>query len=140
MTDGRLRMASNRGITGTGTETVDVLGGELLSQWFDGVMVTLAGDGVITLYGGADPMAGNATVNIASYAALFQFNNETPDAVIAEHLDKFTVYGQPAELGVNLDIVPFNGTSGAQLFLIPEPATCVLLGLGLVAVARRRRR
>jgi len=74
---------------------------------------------------------------------LLNFNNETPDDFIAEHLSKLNVFGQLAVLGFNLRVVPFNGTAGSQVSaIVPEPASLSLALaalVGLLVFSRRIR-
>jgi len=114
---------------------------ELLAQYFSKLIVTLEGTGIITLYGGGNPL-NNSTVDILSGSAELRFLNETPDAVLAEHYSKITVGGEPAS-ELNLSIVS-DGAAGSILMAVPEPSVLVLAVVGLALLvghqlARRRR-
>jgi len=143
--DGTVAVPNNKGITSTsagagnfGGEVIEVLGGELKSQWLQGVAVTLGGDGVITVNGGGSPIPGNTTIDLTSFDAEFRYNNRAPVA-FGDHVGQFTVNGDPAVVGVNVQVTAFNGALGSVVTAIPEPSTLVLLLLGAVGTLIARR-
>jgi hypothetical protein len=67
--------------------------------------------------------------------------NETPTSSQTEHLSKITVAGEPAVVGLNVEVIPFNGAAGSMwVATVPEPAAGVALLIGLTAMSLRRRR
>ena len=109
-------------------------------QFILDLTTTLADSAVLTFGGGGNPI-NRSTIDFTSFDALLNFTAETPDQFINEHLSKITVNGAPGVLGVNLSVIPFNGEAGSQVqaVAVPEPATCLLLLIGLLAVAGVRR-
>ncbi|MDE0859430.1 MAG: PEP-CTERM sorting domain-containing protein [Akkermansiaceae bacterium] len=124
---------------GTGM-VINVTNGSQLNAFFvvNGADVQVDGTSSVTLGGGGNPV-NFSTINLTSGSVL-SFSGETPAAFTTEHLTKITVDGAAAVDGVNINVATFNGASGSQVTVIPEPSHVVLLGLGgLLGFVRRRR-
>ncbi|MDB4141993.1 MprA protease, GlyGly-CTERM protein-sorting domain-containing form [Akkermansiaceae bacterium] len=119
---------------------INVTNGSQLNTFFvlNGADVQVDGTSSVTLGGGGNPV-NLSTINLTSGSVL-SFLGETPAAFTTEHLSKITVDGAAAVDGVNINIATFNGASGSQVTVIPEPSHALLLGIGgLLGFARRRR-
>ncbi|MBN2507311.1 MAG: CotH kinase family protein [Verrucomicrobia bacterium] len=107
----RMSQGGSAGIRVDGTDAganrafVDVSGaGQVFAQYFSKCLVTLGDSGMITLYGGGNPL-NNAAVNLTSTHALLKFLAEPPANVAAEHLAKITVHGLAARTGLDVAVV-----------------------------------
>ncbi|MDB4282449.1 MprA protease, GlyGly-CTERM protein-sorting domain-containing form [Akkermansiaceae bacterium] len=138
-----LESAGNDGVGGAPAGAgmmINVTNGSQLNTFFvlNGADVQVDGTSSVTLGGGGNPV-NLSTINLTSGSVL-SFMGETPAAFTTEHLSKITVDGAAAVDGVNINIANFNGASGSQVTVIPEPSHALLLGIsGLLGFARRRR-
>ena len=107
--------------------------GHLGRQFLREAVVTLDGAGTLELNGAGNPV-NVTTIDFASMTSVLQFNDETPDQFVSEHLSKITVNGNPPVIGYNLKVDPFNGDAGSQVMatnLDPfVPQTLTWTGLG----------
>ena len=94
---------------------IDLDGGSVSAQFLAEINVDLAGDGLLTLAGGNNPI-NNSSINFSSADAQLLLPNETPSAFTSEHLNKITVFGSPAVVGANLQVV---GDGGAGSIVTP---------------------
>ena len=93
-----------RGVAEGNSETVtfnnDSMG---FFQFILDVDVVLNDNATVTFNGGDNPI-NLSTVDINSENVVVIFNNETPQDFIDEHLEKFTVMGQPAIVDTNIEV------------------------------------
>lgn len=151
--DSSLNMSGSNGIQGlTIGDQFDISGsGSVSSQFVLNWDLTLAGSSTLQLNGGGDPInntqidldpnwTGSILTTSEAVADWTDSGSSNPwrgDAN-ATHLDKITVGGNAAVIGVNVNIVS-DGGSGAILTVIPEPSIALLSGLGLLVLFRRRK-
>jgi len=119
-------------------------GSTLEATWFAG------GNGVSSLNGGStltirEDGAGtfnNNTVNFLDFDSTIVYSNagRTIAEVVTDHLSKFTVNGEAAVLGTNINVFDDGGFTTVQA--IPEPQTAALISglLALTAIMIRRRK
>jgi len=98
---------------------------QLLSQFLLDVDLDLDHRASLTLYGGGNPLD-RCTVNLGSAEVSVHFEDETPAAVVSEHLGRFTVGGQAAVVGAN----PGVWETGDNLLVISDG------GAGAIVTAR----
>ena len=90
---------------------IRIIGGSVDRQFLLATEVTLGGDGVLRLHGGAEPL-NRSRIDLTSPDARLEFTNETPKDVLAEHLRKLTVGGEKAVDGENVMVEAF-GAGGS---------------------------
>ena len=138
---GTTRMSNGAGIHGV-EGVIDLSNhAALLTRFITDSTVSLSDESTLRFYGGDQPVV-ESTIDLRSFDAVVLFNNETPDDFLLEHLSKFTVFGAPAEEGVNIRVTTFNGVLGAQVqaLAVPEPpSVAVYAALSLGLFVRRRR-
>lgn len=125
---GLMTMGLTFGISGTGSELIDVQGGVLTSQFFgggSGVQVEVSGAGTATLKGTAGALPNGTTVNLVDNGAVFNFINQTPADFATNHLSKFSVNGSAAVVDSNLLVAPFSGATGSQITAATDYALAV---------------
>lgn len=123
---------------GTGVD-VKVVNGSAFNPFFivNAVALDIDATSSATFGGGGNPI-NISTVNLTLGSTL-AFLAETPEQFTTEHLGKITVDGQPAVIGENIQLDPFNGSSGSMITVVPEPTTGVLMVVGLAAIGLLRR-
>ena len=97
----------------------------------------LNGTSELTLNGGNNPL-NNSTINFGSTSSSLIFTNESINDAISEHLNKITVFGQPASVGSNILFTDIGGATLVQA--VPEPGSIGVMTLWIVALLSRRRR
>lgn len=126
---------------------LDLINGSTFStRWFSGGngVSTLNGGSVLTIREDGSGTFNNNTVNFLDLNSTIVYSNagRTIAEVTSEHLSKFTVNGDAAVVGTNINIFT-NGDGFTTVQAVPEPQTFALLG-GLVALTsvmlRRRTR
>jgi hypothetical protein len=120
-------------------------GSSLEATWFAG------GNGISTLNGGSTltiredgaTTFNNNIVNFLDFDSTIVYSNlgRTITKVESEHLSKFTVNGEAAVLGININIFT-NGDGFTTVQAVPEPQTAALISgmLALTAIMIRRRK
>jgi hypothetical protein len=120
-------------------------GSTFSTNWFAGgnQVSTLDGGSTLTIREDGAGTFNNNTVNFLDFDSTIVYSNagRTIAEVTSEHLSKFTVNGDAAVVGTNINIFTKDGFTTVQA--VPEPQTFALLG-GLVALTsvmlRRRTR
>jgi hypothetical protein len=92
-------------------------GGTLNRQFLSGLGASISGTAAVNLAGGADPLPFGTTVDMSGADCSITFTNETAADFEIEHLAKITVDGEPAEIGVNLQVDPV-GKTGCTITVI----------------------
>lgn len=138
---GTTRMNGSFGINGNGGFIDLSNDSSLLTRFITESTVSLGDESTLLFYGGDRPVV-DTTIELLSLDAIVFFNNETPEDFLSEHLSKFTVFGAPAENGVNIRVTTFNGELGSQVqaLTVPEPASALLYAFLSVGCLLRRRR
>lgn len=130
-----------RGVAGGATETLAVSDtADVIAQFLLDIEATFSGSSTMTFGGGGTgTFAGSTTVDLASdWTGSFEwvnFGGVSGSSIIG----KITVGGAPAIEGVNV-LVTSNGSGGAVLTRVPEPATQVVGAIAVAAFGVRRRR
>jgi hypothetical protein len=107
--------------------------GHLGRQFLREVVVSLGGTATLELNGAGNPV-NVSTIDFATTTSVLQFNAETPAQFQSEHLSKITVNGNPALVGYNIQVDPFNGDAGSQVMatnldpVVPQSLTWTGLG------------
>ena len=125
---------------------LDLINGSTFStNWFAGgnQVSTLDGGSTLTIREDGSGTYNNNTVNFLDFDSTIVYSNtnRTVAEVTSQHLSRFTVDGDAAVVGTNINIFTKDGFTTVQA--VPEPQTFALLG-GLVALTsvmlRRRTR
>jgi hypothetical protein len=119
------------GATGIRYTTLNLSGGTMTRQFLLEVTATVSGEATLKLNGGGNPL-NLSTIALESVGATVHFLNETTEAVISEHLGKFSFFGMPAIEGITYELVS-DGASGALLTALEGeymPATMTWTGSG----------
>jgi hypothetical protein len=135
---------SNGGLSLSGS--LDILNGSsVLATWFAfGGTSDIGGASTLTIREDGAGSFNGTTLNFLDFESTIVYSNagRTIAEVTSEHLSKFTVNGDAAVVGTNINIFT-NGDGFTTVQAVPEPQTFVLLG-GLVALTsvmlRRRTR
>jgi hypothetical protein len=117
MTGGELSQGSGEGTQGITGGTVAMSGGTLNRQFLSGAGVAVSGTSTVNLAGGADPLPFGTTVDMSGADCSITLINETVADFEAEHLSKITVDGEPAAIGVNLQVDPV-GKAGCTISVL----------------------
>ena len=91
------------GATGLRYTTMHMTGGNMTRMFLLNVVATISGDAELTMTGAGNPI-NLSTVEFESESCFIHFTGETPDAIRAEHLAKFTSFGLPAIEDVTITI------------------------------------
>jgi hypothetical protein len=117
MTGGTLSQGVGAGTQGITGGAVTMTGGTLNRQFLSGLGASISGTAAVNLAGGADPLPFGTTVDMSGADCSITFTNETAADFEIEHLAKITVDGEPAEIGVNLQVDPV-GKTGCTITVI----------------------
>jgi hypothetical protein len=135
MTGGTLSQGVGAGTQGITGGAVTMTGGTLNRQFLSGLGASISGTAAVNLAGGADPLPFGTTVDMSGADCSITFTNETPAAFEAEHLAKVTVDGEPAEIGVNLQVDPVGKTGCTISVIVAASCPPDLNGDGMVGPA-----
>ena len=115
--DGGMVIVQGGQITGNGrgfsNGHLRIDGGSVSRQFVRNAQIVLAGDGVLRLYGGANPI-NRSMIDLQSDEARLELVGESAADATREHLSKVTVRGEPAVLTENI-IVEDDGRGGSVL-------------------------
>jgi hypothetical protein len=117
MTGGELSQGPGQGTQGITGGAITMTGGTLSRQFLSGLGASISGTASVNLAGGNDPLPFGTTVDMSGGDCSITFANETAADFEAEHLAKITVDGEPAEIGVNLQ-VDAAGKTGCTISVI----------------------
>ena len=132
MTGGELSQGVGAGTQGITGGAVTMTGGTLRRQFLSGLGASISGASSVILAGGADPLPFGTTVDMSGADCSITFTNETTADFEVEHLAKITVDGEPAVIGVNLQ-VDASGKTGCVISVIAaNPCPADLNGDGMV--------
>ena len=110
-------------------------GGTLNRQFLSGLGASISGTAAVNLAGGADPLPFGTTVDMSGADCSITFTNETAADFEIEHLAKITVDGEPAEIGVNLQVDPVGKTGCTVSVIVAASCPADLNGDGEVSGA-----
>jgi hypothetical protein len=133
---------SNWGLNLRGS--LDILNGSsVLTTWFaNGGTSDIGGASTLTIREDGAGTFNGTTLNFLDFDSKIVYSNagRTIAKVVDEHLSKFTVNGEAAVLGTNIDVFDDGGFTTVQA--IPEPQTAALISglLALTAIMIRRRK
>ncbi|MGI9458138.1 MAG: hypothetical protein ACR2NU_16360 [Aeoliella sp.] len=88
--------------------TIDLTGGTVTAQFLAELSVSIGGDASLPLGGGNVPI-NESTIDFTGAGAQLHLLNETTSAFTSEHLNKVSVFGSPAVIGSNLQVVSDGG-------------------------------